>query len=87
MLSFVYLEIVFQVSYVDEVTAPLIEREARLKSQIRVLKVEADRAIATIKQMEENKKEERKAQVGSRNRSSTFRRGRREKIKPPIVYV
>ena len=61
MLSFVYLEIVFQVSYVDEVTAPSIEREARLKSQIRVLKVEADRAIATIKQMEENKKEEQKS--------------------------
>lgn len=60
MLSFVYLELVFQVAYVDQVTSPSIERELRLSQQIRSLKVEAERAVATIKQIEQDRREKAK---------------------------
>lgn len=57
MLEFVYLEFVFQLSYVDKVTRPSIEREQRLTRQIEVMHSEAQKAIARIKAIEEHKRE------------------------------
>ncbi len=57
VLEFVYLEFVFQLSYVDQVTRPSIEREERLSHQIEVMHEEAQKAIARIKAIEERKRE------------------------------
>ncbi len=56
---FLYLEFVFQVSYIDKVTAPSIEREERLTRQIEVMKVESLKAITRIKAVEEKKREKK----------------------------
>jgi hypothetical protein len=57
LFMFLYLEFVFQVSYIDKVTAPSIEREERLSRQIEVMKVESMKAISRIKAVEEKKRE------------------------------
>ncbi|WP_457557562.1 hypothetical protein [Candidatus Harpocratesius sp.] len=57
VLEFAYLEFVFQLAYVDKVTRPSIEREERLNHQIEVMHIEAQKAIARIKAIEERKRE------------------------------
>ncbi|MHA1519474.1 MAG: hypothetical protein ACTSRK_04760 [Promethearchaeota archaeon] len=57
VLEFIFLEFVFQLSYVDKVTRPSIEREQRLNHQIEVMHTEAVKAIARIKAIEERKRE------------------------------
>nr|WP_147663096.1 hypothetical protein [Candidatus Prometheoarchaeum syntrophicum]QEE16217.1 hypothetical protein DSAG12_02047 [Candidatus Prometheoarchaeum syntrophicum] len=59
LVMFLYLEFVFQVSYIDKVTAPSIEREERLTRQIEVMKVESLKAISRIKAVEEKKREKK----------------------------
>ncbi len=59
LFMFLYLEFVFQVSYIDKVTAPSIEREERLTRQIDVMKVESMKAITRIKAVEEKKREKK----------------------------
>lgn len=59
LFMFLYLEFVFQVSYIDKVTAPSIEREERLTRQIEVMKVESLKAITRIKAVEEKKREKK----------------------------
>ena len=59
LFMFLYLEFVFQVSYIDKVTAPSIEREERLTRQIEVMKVESLKAISRIKAVEEKKREKK----------------------------
>lgn len=65
LFMFLYLEIVFQVSYIDKVTAPSIEREERLSRQIEVMKVESMKAITRIKAVEEKKREKKLLQQAS----------------------
>ncbi len=56
---FIYLEFVFQLAYVDNITTPSIEREHRLSRQIDMMHDEAERAIARIKAIEEMKREKK----------------------------
>jgi len=65
LFMFLYLEFVFQVSYIDKVTAPSIEREERLSRQIEVMKVESMKAISRIKAVEEKKREKKLLQQAS----------------------
>jgi len=65
LFMFLYLEFVFQVSYIDKVTAPSIEREERLTRQIEVMKVESMKAITRIKAVEEKKREKKLLQQAS----------------------
>ena len=65
LFMFLYLEFVFQVSYIDKVTAPSIEREERLTRQIEVMKVESMKAITRIKAVEEKKREKTLLQQAS----------------------
>ncbi|MHA2018110.1 MAG: hypothetical protein ACTSXY_07535, partial [Promethearchaeota archaeon] len=59
LFMFLYLELVFQMAYIDKVTAPSIEREERLTRQIEVMKLESIKAIQRIKAMEEKKREKK----------------------------
>ena len=59
MINFFFLEFSFQVSYIDQVTKPSVEREVRLKNQIIYLKNEAQKAIANLKKMEEKRDQAR----------------------------
>lgn len=77
---FVYLEFVFQLAYVDQVTMPSIEREQRLSRQIDVMHIEAEKAIARIKAMEEMKRE-KKAQERAARTEADKDREREEKEK------
>jgi hypothetical protein len=63
LFSFLYLELVFQIAYIDKVTAPSIEREARLTNQIKVLKIESEKAIANVKALEEKKREQKRLAI------------------------
>jgi len=65
LFMFLYLEFVFQVAYIDKVTAPSIEREERLTRQIEVMKVESMKAITRIKAVEEKKREKKLLQQAS----------------------
>ncbi len=59
MINFFFLEFAFQVSYIDQVTKPSVERETRLKNQIIYLQNEAQKAIANLKKMEEKREQEK----------------------------
>jgi hypothetical protein len=62
-MSFIFLEINFQMAYVDQVTKPSIEREERLTAQIQLLRIEAERAVGNIKAIEENNRKEKELKL------------------------
>lgn len=74
VLEFIYLEFVFQLAYVDQVTRPSIEREERLSHQIEVMHEEAQKAIARIKAIEERKREMKMEERASMTQEERERR-------------
>lgn len=56
---FLYLEFVFQLSYIDQVSSPTVAREQRLSRQISMMHTESEKAIERIKSIEEMKREKR----------------------------
>jgi hypothetical protein len=59
LISFIYLELCFQVAYVDKVTSPSVERETRLKSQIQVLQMESSKAVQSLQALEEARRQKK----------------------------
>jgi len=58
-VNFLFLEFSFEVSYLDQVTKPSVEREIRMKNQIIYLKSEAQKAISNLKKMDEKREQDR----------------------------
>jgi len=58
-VNFLFLEFSFEVSYLDQVTKPSVERETRMKNQIIYLKSEAQKAISNLKKMDEKREQDR----------------------------
>jgi len=63
---FIYLEFIFQLSYIDKVSSPTIEREERLSRQISMMHTESEKAIERIKSIEDMKREKRSKQRQAR---------------------
>ncbi len=59
LIMFLYLEFTFQLSYVEKVTTPSVEREIRLSRQIDLMHIEAEKAIARIKAVEDMKRQKK----------------------------
>ncbi len=56
---YIYLELSFQISYIDTVTKPSLEREERLEAQISLLRKEAVHITANIDKIREEAKQRR----------------------------
>ena len=56
IISYVYLELAFQINYTNVVTKPSLERKERLESQIRILQSESLHVTANIDKIKEEAK-------------------------------
>ena len=56
IVSYIYLEIAFQINYADTVTKPSLERKGRLEAQLNVLKRESQTIIADVDKIKEEAK-------------------------------
>ncbi|MFX1358122.1 MAG: hypothetical protein ACFFA8_12680 [Promethearchaeota archaeon] len=73
ILSYVYLEIAFQINYTNTVTKPSLERSDRLEAQLDILRSESHFVIADVdKVKEEAKKRKEELEVGEKETISTF---------------
>ncbi|MHA1584382.1 MAG: hypothetical protein ACTSWL_03950 [Promethearchaeota archaeon] len=76
LTMFIYLEFVFQLAYVQNITRPSLEREIRLSRQIDVMHSEAQKAIERIKSIEEMKREKKAEEREKRIKMSEQERKR-----------
>ncbi|MHA1489396.1 MAG: hypothetical protein ACTSRI_07055 [Promethearchaeota archaeon] len=63
IISYIYLELAFQINYTDTVTKPSLERSDRLESQLKVIRSESHFVIANVDKIKEEAKK-RKEELG-----------------------
>ena len=56
IISYIYLEVAFQINYIDTVTKPSLERRDRLESQLEILQSESHFVVANIDKIKEEAK-------------------------------
>ena len=56
IVSYIYLELAFQINYIDTVSKPSLERRERLESQLKILQSESHFVVANIDKIKEEAK-------------------------------
>lgn len=56
ILSYIYLELAFQINYTDLVTKPSLERSGRLEAQLNIIKQESSHVITNVDKIKEEAK-------------------------------
>lgn len=56
IVSYIYLELAFQINYIDTVSKPSLERRSRLESQLEILESESHFVVANIDKIKEEAK-------------------------------
>ncbi|MFO8019531.1 MAG: hypothetical protein R6U96_12970 [Promethearchaeia archaeon] len=69
IISYIYLEMAFQISYIDTVTKPSLEREDRLEAQIDLLRKESAHITANVDKIREEA-QQRKEELGIEKKES-----------------
>ena len=59
IISYIYLEIAFQINYTDTVTKPSLQRSVRLEVQLNILKSESQYVTANVEKIKEEAKKRR----------------------------
>ncbi|MFX0057908.1 MAG: hypothetical protein ACFE8J_06385 [Candidatus Heimdallarchaeota archaeon] len=73
ILSYIYLEIAFQINYTNTVTKPSLERSDRLEAQLNILRSESHFVIANVdKVKEEAKKRKEELEIEGKETISKF---------------
>jgi len=73
ILSYIYLEIAFQINYTNTVTKPSLERSDRLEAQLDILRSESHFVITDLDQVkEEAKKRKEELEIGEKETISKF---------------
>lgn len=73
ILSYIYLEIAFQINYTNTVTKPSLERSDRLEAQLDILRSESHFVIADLDQVkEEARKRKEELEIGEKETISKF---------------
>lgn len=69
IISYVYLELAFQINYTDVVTKPSLQRKDRLEAQLEILEKESHFIVANIDKIKEEAKK-RKEELGIEGKES-----------------
>ncbi|MFX1312239.1 MAG: hypothetical protein ACFFHD_06465 [Promethearchaeota archaeon] len=72
IISYVYLELAFQIDYTDNVTKPSLERSDRLEAQLNVLERESHFIIANVDKIKEEAKKRREEIEAEQKESLTI---------------